>query len=111
MQSEVVERLRHVLEAITAIEEFVNGLDFEQYAASRMHRSAVEREFAKIGEAANKAWRLDSSLAESIPELPDMVGLRNRVIHTYEHVDDAILWITIHEDLPRLREQVLALLA
>ena len=110
MNPEVAERLGHVLESITSIQGFVAGLGFEQYAASRIHRRAVEREFEIIGEASSIAWRLDPALDEQIPEIRDIVGLRNRVIHGYQDVDDWILWLAIAEDLPRLREQVLALL-
>lgn len=110
MRPDVAERLAHVLQSIEAIEAFVAGLDFEEYAASRLHRRAVEREFEIIGEALSIASRLDPTLAESIAALRNIIGLRNRVIHGYETVDDTIIWATVHTNLPRLREQVLVLL-
>jgi uncharacterized protein with HEPN domain len=39
-----------------------------------------------------------------------MYGMRNRVIHDYFEVDLAVVWQTVQQDLPALRDQVLALL-
>jgi uncharacterized protein with HEPN domain len=46
-------------EAATAIGEFVNGKTFDDYAANRMLRSTVERQFEIIGEALNQLNKLD----------------------------------------------------
>jgi uncharacterized protein with HEPN domain len=35
-----------------------------------------------------------------------MVSMRNKVIHEYFGVDTEILWKTIKEDLPALKEQL-----
>lgn len=110
MQPEVAERLGHVVESIDAIDAFVADITLEQYLASRMHRRAVEREFEIIGEALNIAARLDPTLTDHIAALRSIIGLRNRVIHGYETVDDTVLWATAHTNLPELRQQVLALL-
>jgi uncharacterized protein with HEPN domain len=39
-----------------------------------------------------------------------MYGMRNRVIHDYFEVDLAVVWQTVQQDLPELRNQMLALL-
>src|SRR5680860_1715621 len=103
MKPEVVERLGHVLDSIRAIEEFVAGLTFEEYSASRIHRRAVEREFEIIAESLSAASRLDPTLSDSIPEIGDIIGLYRRVVQSYETVNDTIVWVAIHEDLPTLR--------
>jgi hypothetical protein len=42
------------------------------------------------------------------PELPrdDMRDMRNIVIHAYFDVDFEIVWQTVHEDLPKLKQQI-----
>lgn len=35
-----------------------------------------------------------------------MVSMRNKVLHEYFGVDEEILWKTIHEDLPPLKQQI-----
>jgi uncharacterized protein with HEPN domain len=39
-----------------------------------------------------------------------MYGMRNRVIHDYFEVDLAVVWQTVQQDLPELRQQMVALL-
>lgn len=95
MNPGVAARLGHVLDSIDYIEAFVADITFDEYTASRMHRRAVEREFEIIGEALRVASRLDPTLADRIATLRNIIGLRNRVIHGYERVDDAIIWATV----------------
>ncbi|CAN5736155.1 DUF86 domain-containing protein [soil metagenome] len=92
--------------ACEAIEEFVRGKDFTEYERDRLLRSAVERQFEILGEALNKAAAADASIAEQIPELHRMVGLRNRLIHGYDTVDDEILWDAIQTKLIPLKSQL-----
>jgi len=35
-----------------------------------------------------------------------MIGMRNRLIHAYFHVDHDVVWKTIHESLPFLLKEV-----
>lgn len=35
---------------------------------------------------------MDASLAYTVPEIPRIVGLRNRLIHGYDQVDDQLIW-------------------
>ena len=39
-----------------------------------------------------------------------MYGMRNRVIHDYFEVDLTVVWQTVQQDLPELRDQIVALL-
>ncbi len=108
MTNEVKKRLLDVLQACEAISEFIQGKDFLAYETDRMLRSAVERQFEVIGEALTKAAITDASLYQKIPELPKIVGLRNRLIHGYDSVDDEILWDIVQTKLPVLKNQVAA---
>lgn len=49
---------------------------------------------------------MDQSLGNSIPDFHRIVGLRNRLIHGYDNVDDEILWDAVQSKLGPLRKQV-----
>jgi uncharacterized protein with HEPN domain len=40
-----------------------------------------------------------------------MAGMRDKVIHGYFGVDAAVVWRTVKEDLPRVREATRSLLS
>ena len=41
---------------------------------------------------------------------PEIIGLRNRLVHGYDSVDVNILWDIVQQDLPPLIEQLQAIL-
>lgn len=91
MTPEARQRLREVVEACRLVTEYTTGLDFDAYARSRLVRDAVERRTAVVGEALNQATALESELAGRFPELRQVVALRNRLIHAYFAIDNAIV--------------------
>ena len=92
MTNETRQRLLDVLVSCQAISQYTAGLDFAAYEREAMVRDAVERRLGIIGEALNRAVTLEPLLVDRIPELRQIVGLRNRVIHGYDAVDDEIVW-------------------
>ncbi len=102
MKLEARKLLLDALEASKSIVERCEGKTFEDYAADRWFRRAVEREFEIIGEALNRLSRLDSEIAAQISQLRRMVDFRNRIIHGYDSVDDRIVWGVVEGNLGRL---------
>lgn len=102
--------LLDVREAGESILQHTGGRSFEDYSADRFFRRAVEREFEIIGEALNRLERLDSSTAARITELRRIIDFRNRIIHGYDTVDDAVVWGIVQSHLPRLVQEVSGLL-
>lgn len=83
--------------------------DYNQYLSSKMLRRAVEREFEIIGEAIN---RIDKKYPEiNISSKLQIIGLRNRVIHGYDKIDNEIIWGTISRHLPKLKVEIEYLLS
>ncbi len=95
--------LRHALEAIEAIEGYLRGITFEQFAADRMRVDAVVRELEIIGEASTK---LTTEFLERHADIPfrDAMDMRNFLIHEYFGVNRRIVWDTCQEDLPALKK-------
>jgi uncharacterized protein with HEPN domain len=104
MNPESRERVRHALDACDAIAAFISGRTRDDYLAQAMLRSAVERQFEIIGESLSRATQLDPSVEISIPELRRIVGMRNRIIHGYDSVDDELLWSVATTNVPELAE-------
>ena len=42
----------------------------------------------------------------SANSVPDIVGMRNRLVHAYFDINLNIVWTTVTEELPTLRMQV-----
>ena len=62
---------------------------------------ALVRLLEIIGEAANRVPDDQRACAPNVP-WPQIVSLRNRLIHGYDEVDFDILWQIVTHDLPRL---------
>jgi uncharacterized protein with HEPN domain len=94
--------LKDILEAMTSIEKFVEGMDFESFRADDKTSSAVIRKFEIIGEAAKK---VPDEIRQDYPWVPwkEMAGMRDRLIHFYAGVDYPLVWKTIKRRLPEVK--------
>ncbi len=108
MNKDVMVYLRHIVEAIEHIQEFIQGMDYEAFDSNYMVQSAVIRQFEIIGEAATRALKTDSELIEKLPQVPwrDMIDMRNVLIHDYAGVQVEIVWDTIHKDLIQVYQPI-----
>lgn len=98
--------LEDIVEAIKLIlEDYVSGINFEEFNKDKKTQDAVIRQIAIIGEAMG---RLDKDFIESHPKLPgkEAVAMRNVLVHDYDWVDTEEVWRTIEQDLPKLQETV-----
>jgi uncharacterized protein with HEPN domain len=110
MEAEAAKRLFDALQAARRIQAFTGQLHFDGFAQSDLVRSAVERQFEIIGEALGRAATTDPSLADAVPEIRRIVGLRNRLVHGYDSVDDEIVWDIVQTKLLPLIGTIEALL-
>jgi uncharacterized protein with HEPN domain len=106
----IAARLLDAIEAIDEIEQITAGLTWADFEAQRVIRLAVERLVGNIGEAIARAEELDESLSAKIPEIRQVVGARNQMVHGYWNIDPEILWEIAVDKGPRLRETLRDLL-
>ena len=110
MIDEIKKYLSDILNSCLSIEEFTKSMDsFTDYENNKMLKRAVERELEIIGEALNRAKKEDTSI--SVSNASQIIGLRNRIIHEYEAVNDATIYTIIKKYLPLLKTEVQNLLA
>ncbi|MCR6692705.1 MAG: DUF86 domain-containing protein [archaeon YNP-LCB-003-016] len=101
--------LKHILEAISNIEKFVEGLTKEDFLENVEKQYAVVRGLEIIGEATKN---LSRELKAKHREIPwrDIAGMRNKLIHKYFGIDLELVWVTIKNKLPEFKKQVLKIL-
>jgi uncharacterized protein with HEPN domain len=94
-------RVADILESISAIQEYVHGMDYRAFHDDRRTVDAVVRHLAIIGEAAGSVPEHITSAHPGIP-WRRMRDVRNVVVHVYFAVRKDVLWGTIVNDLPPL---------
>ena len=104
-----IETLLGILEDIARIEEYVAGLNKEDFLRDTKTCDAVSKRLEEIGESVKDLSEEAKSRAPHIP-WHSIVGMRNVLSHTYDDVDFEIVWDTIIHDLPQLKETVMELL-
>lgn len=99
-------RLSHILDAIMEIEQYTNGTDFDVFQHNSMMFNASIRQLEIVGEAAN---RLSGALREQYSDIewPQIIGLRNLLIHAYFGVNPLIVWEIIQNHLPVLKAKII----
>ena len=96
--------------ATSAISQFVKGRTQDDFFNDLFFRSAVERQFEILGEALNLASKEKEDLELEIPDLWKIIGLRNRIIHGYDTVDDELVWDISQRKIPLLHQRLEELL-
>lgn len=89
---------------LSIYEHLENNLEFEVYKSNKTKRRAVERELEIIGEAINKLLKINSEIVISYSR--QIVDLRNKIIHSYDNVNDIVIWKIIIKDIPILQKEV-----
>lgn len=94
-----------ILMAIELIEEFTFGItDFAAYDKDRKTQSAVERQLAIVGEALNQLRKIQPSI--KIENDKQIISFRNRLVHAYDSLDNAIIWAIINRHLKSLKSEI-----
>ena len=111
MPPEVNKLLVDIQSALADIQEFTLGYDLLKYRQDAKCKAAVERKFEIVGEACGRIRDDFPSDFENIPHGHSIIGFRNRLIHGYDSVDDAIVWDLLQTKLPDLAREVESLLS
>jgi len=102
--------LRHILDAITRIEEYTCGVDEQAFRDRTLIQDGVIRQLEILGEAVK---HLPVALREKHPDIPwqDIAGARDMLSHHYFGVSLDEVWLMVERDIPVLKAQVIAILS
>jgi uncharacterized protein with HEPN domain len=98
-----------MLEAVREMDDMLKDHDMAAFLANRVLLRATERGIEIIGAAAR---RVSKAYTVAHPEMPwrNIIGQRNILAHEYGQIDHELLYKTALEDIPRLIDQIEALL-
>lgn len=104
-----VDRLQDMHESCSRIATYTAGLDRETFFQTKVVHDATMWNLLIIGEAAN---HLPESITAAFPDVPwpQLVGLRNRLAHEYNALDDDTIWEIVSHGVSELDEQLRNLL-
>lgn len=97
--------LRHIMDAITRIGEYLHGIDGAEFQSNYLVQDGVIRQLEIIGEATKQ---ISPGTCEKHRHIPwkDMAGMRDKLIHDYFGVDIEQVWLTANHDIPTLETEI-----
>lgn len=97
--------LKDILTAIKSIEGFIAGMDLDAFQDDDKTSSAVLRKLEIIGEAVKQ---IPDEIRQKYSHIPwrEMAGMRDKLIHFYFGVDYPLVWKTIIDRLPRVKQDI-----
>ncbi|MDQ6908407.1 MAG: DUF86 domain-containing protein [Chloroflexota bacterium] len=103
------QRLADILEAIENIERYTGG-GRGAFDRNELVQTWVLFQLMVIGEAVRA---LSDAFRSGHPEVawPQIVALRNNVVHHYFGIDEDIIWEIVTDDIPALKRLVVTILS
>lgn len=94
--------LKDIFEAMTSIQSFIEGMDFNAFITDDKTVSAVVMKLQIIGEATKNVPETIREKYEHVPWRL-MAGMRDRLAHGYFEVNYSVVWDTIEKRIPPLQ--------
>lgn len=105
MLSRDLSSLADILQAAKLAYSFITGVEKHDFLQDMMRQSAIIRQLEVLGEATK---RLSPTFRAQYPTIPwqSMAGMRDILIHAYDHVDLFQVWQTVTVAIPDLITQI-----
>ena len=106
MDEAILKYLEGVHMACMDVEQFFSNYPrrYDVFANDRLMIRAVERSVEIMGEAINRILKREPDF--NIPNAKAIIQTRNRVIHSYEKVENEFLWGLVIRHIPELKKDV-----
>jgi uncharacterized protein with HEPN domain len=94
--------LKDILESIELIEQFVSGMELEEFKKDIKTSDAVIKRFENIGEATKN---IPEDIKTRYSEVPwkEMAGMRDKLVHFYFGVKHELIWAAVKNRLPSIK--------
>ena len=106
MRGDAIDALLDLLEFCEEIVLFAAGKDSGDDDLERMRYLAIERLFELVGESLNRAIKVEPEIEKMFPDTRQVIGMRNRIAHEYDTVDEETIWDTAFNDIPGVIREV-----
>ncbi len=97
--------LKDMLDAISDIEVFIGNINEAEFYKNKEKKYAVVRTLEIIGEATKN---LSKELRAKHKEIPwkEIAGMRDKLIHWYFGIKWELVWETVKNKIPELKNQL-----
>jgi uncharacterized protein with HEPN domain len=101
----IIDFLNDIIDAVEKAEEFIKGMSYEDFQKDAKTVFAVIKAMEIIGEASTN---ITDEFRKEYNKIPwrKMVGMRNILIHQYFRFSKQIIWNTIKNRFPDLKNQL-----
>jgi len=101
--------LSHILDSISSIEKYTEGLTKEEFLANHLVQDGTIRQIEIVGEATKN---ISEPLKEKYPHITwkGITGMRDKLIHNYFGVDIDAVWDAVKKDIPILKDEILKIM-
>ena len=98
--------LLDILMAIDEIESYFENTPktLDNFYENVLLRRGIERDLEIIGEALNRALKVEQNL--SVSNARKIVDTRNKIIHSYDEIAEDVIWAIVIKHLPILKKEV-----
>lgn len=93
--------IAQMLDCVGQIQQFIGGMSREEFMQSNEKQSAVLMQLLLIGEVAHRVS--PAAQREIAIPWPQIIGMRNRVVHEYFDLELENVWKVISEELEPLK--------
>jgi len=97
--------LQDILESIQQIEEYLDGINENEFYQNSEKQDAVLRRLEIIGEAVK---HISDDIRNEYDQIPwrKIAGMRDIIIHEYFGVTLSMIWVVTQRDLPDLKSKI-----
>ena len=97
--------IQKIIGYIDDVEKYTEGMEAKDFLDDKKTITACAFTVSQIGEIVKE---IEEDTVKKYSDIPwnSIKGMRNRIVHDYENVDLSVLWGTIKESLPELKEKL-----
>lgn len=97
--------IQKIISYIDDIENYIEGLQAKDFLDDKKTITACAFTVSQIGELVKE---VENETIKKYPTIPwnSIKGMRNRIVHDYDNVDLSVLWGTIKQSLPELKDKL-----